>query len=203
MNSGYSSTVSRVFGPPVETKFTGCSFSTADIDGTFAGYASLFDKIDLGRDRVVRGAFRASLAERKAEGVRMLWQHDPAEPIGVWTLIEEDHKGLFVKGRLELKVARAREALALMRQGALDGLSIGFKAAKSRRDERSGVRELYQIDLWEVSLVTFPMLPEARVARVKSSGPADAASEEARLASVMRQAASALNPSRQPGPFAR
>jgi HK97 family phage prohead protease len=107
---------------PAQTKFTAVKLATSDGEGTFAGYASLFDRVDLGRDRVVRGAFRRSLSERGTSGVRMLWQHDPNEPIGVWQLIEEDHKGLFVRGRLSTTVNRAREALALMRQGALDGL---------------------------------------------------------------------------------
>lgn len=177
---------------PTQTKFTAVKLATSDGEGTFSGYASLFDRVDLGRDRVVRGAFRRSLADRGTSGVRMLWQHDPAEPIGVWQLIEEDHKGLFVRGRLSPAVNRAREALALMRQGALDGLSIGFRTARSRIDPKSGVRELTEIDLWEISLVTFPMLPEARVARVKAAEAAPAGVDQTRLASLLRQGARSL-----------
>jgi HK97 family phage prohead protease len=177
---------------PAQTKFTAVKLATSDGEGTFAGYASLFDRVDLGRDRVVRGAFRRSLAERGTSGVRMLWQHDPNEPIGVWQLIEEDHKGLFVRGRLSTTVNRAREALALMRQGALDGLSIGFRTARSRIDPKSGVRELTEIDLWEISLVTFPMLPEARVARVKTAELASSDVDQSRLADLLRQGARRL-----------
>lgn len=136
-------------------------------DGAFEGYASLFDREDLGRDVVAPGAFRDSLATRGVGQIKMLFQHDPAEPIGVWDEIREDAKGLYVRGRLMIAVAKAREVLALMRAGALDGLSIGFKAVKTRRDSRSGVRRIEKIDLWEISVVTFPMLPGARVSAVK------------------------------------
>ncbi|WP_081629248.1 HK97 family phage prohead protease [Methylopila sp. M107] len=135
-------------------------------DGAIEGYASLFGVVDLGRDKVERGAFAASLKRRGAQGVRFLFQHDPAEPLGAWTSISEDSRGLRVSGRLNMNVARAREVHALLRQGALDGLSIGFRAVRSVR-ETGGVRRLIEIDLWEISVVTFPMLPDARVATVK------------------------------------
>jgi uncharacterized protein len=140
--------------------------SVAD-DGAFEGYASLFNSEDLGHDVIQPGAFHDSLAGRDANAIKMLFQHNPAEPIGVWEVIREDAKGLYVKGRLTLAVAKAREVLALMKAGALDGLSIGFKAVKARRDARSGVRRLEKVDLWEISVVTFPMLPGARVQAVK------------------------------------
>ncbi len=136
-------------------------------DGTFEGYASLFNREDLGHDVIQPGAFHDSLSGRDAKAIKMLFQHNPAEPIGVWDVIREDANGLYVKGRLTLAVAKAREVLALMRAGALDGLSIGFKAVKARRDARSGVRRLEKVDLWEISVVTFPMLPGARVQAVK------------------------------------
>lgn len=128
------------------------------------GYACLFGVVDLGRDMVLPGAFGESLALRGAGGVRMLYQHDPAEPIGVWTDIREEPRGLYVRGRLSPSVARARECAALVREGALDGLSIGFKAVEARTDPRTRVRRLSRIDLWEVSIVTFPMQPGARLA---------------------------------------
>ena len=137
-------------------------------NGTFEGYASLFGREDMGRDVVMRGAFADSLAKRGAGGIRMLFQHDPAQVIGVWDEIREDGRGLYVRGRLMLDVAKAREVLALMREGALDGLSIGFQTVKARRDRRSGVRRLLKIDLWEISVVTFPMLPDARVRALKT-----------------------------------
>jgi HK97 family phage prohead protease len=97
----------------------------------------------------------------------MLFQHDPAMPIGVWKDIREDSRGLFVRGRLMPEVAKAREVLALMRAGAIDGLSIGFRTVRGRTDAKSGVRRLIEVDLWEISVVTFPMLPAARVSAVK------------------------------------
>jgi hypothetical protein len=116
------------------------------------------------------GAFRDSLSARGPQGVKLLFQHDPNEPIGVWLDLYEDGKGLFARGRLMPEVARAREVLSLMRAGALDGLSIGFRTVKGRTDPKSGVRRLDKIDLWEISIVTFPMLPEARVSTVKRGG---------------------------------
>ncbi|MCB1484196.1 MAG: HK97 family phage prohead protease [Hyphomicrobiaceae bacterium] len=136
-------------------------------DGTFEGYASLFDAEDMGRDVVMRGAFTESLRAKGASGIKMLFQHDPSEPIGVWEEITEDAKGLYVRGRLMTAVTKAREVLSLMRAGALDGLSIGFKAQRTQRDARTGVRRILKLDLWEISVVTFPMLPSARVASVK------------------------------------
>ena len=136
--------------------------------GAFEGYASLFGVEDQGRDVVLPGAFRASLARRGAHDIRMLFQHDPAQPVGIWDDIREDARGLHVRGRLIEEVARAAELMALMRAGALDGLSIGFRARKATRDARTGQRRLEEIDLWEISIVTFPMLPGARVDGVKS-----------------------------------
>ncbi|MBI3275893.1 MAG: HK97 family phage prohead protease, partial [Methylocystis sp.] len=135
--------------------------------GTFEGYASVFGVVDMGHDLVMPGAFAASLDKRGAGGVKMLWQHQAAEPIGVWTQIVEDGHGLKVKGRLDLSVARAREALSLLRQGAVDGLSIGFRTKRAVTDRQSGIRKLLEIDLWEISVVTFPMLTQARVDAVK------------------------------------
>lgn len=131
--------------------------------GLICGYASLFDAPDMAGDVVLRGAFAASLARRRPGAVRMLWQHDPGQPVGRWLDIREDARGLFVRGQLNLGVRRAAELYALVRQGALDGLSIGFRAAEASRDAVSGMRRLRRIDLWEISLVTFPMQPGARL----------------------------------------
>lgn len=151
-----------------EAKFIALDLKSVDADGAFEGYASLFGREDLSRDVVVRGAFADSLRARGARGIRMLFQHDPAQPIGVWDEIAEDAKGLYARGRLMAEVSKAREVMSLMKAGALDGLSIGFKAIKAKRDARSGVRRLEKIDLWEISVVTFPMLPDARVASLKA-----------------------------------
>lgn len=154
--------------PVPEVKFISLDFKQADADGSFEGYASLFNREDLGRDVVLPGAFRESLAARGARGIKLLFQHDANQPIGVWTTLEEDSRGLYAQGRLMRDVARAREVMALMREGALDGLSIGFKTVKARRDRASGVRHLEKIDLWEISIVTFPLLPEARITSTKT-----------------------------------
>lgn len=153
---------------PLESKLLPLHPSRVAMDGTFEGYASLFRMPDLGKDIVEPGAFRESLARRGPAGVRLLWQHDPAEPLGRWLSLIEDSRGLFVRGRLSLAVARAREIHALMRDGAIDGLSIGFRPEKARSEPRTGLRRLERVDLWEVSIVTFPMLPQARISAVKA-----------------------------------
>ena len=128
------------------------------------GYASLFGQVDGGRDVVERGAYGASLKRLAQAGgrVRMLWQHDPAQPIGVWDEVREDARGLWVKGRLLSDVERGREAAALLASGAIDGLSIGYRTVRATKDAQ-GLRRLAEVELWEVSLVTFPMLADARV----------------------------------------
>ena len=157
--------------PAPELKFTALNLKRVDAAGTFAGYASLFNKEDMGHDIVLPGAFRESLEMRGPAGIKMLFQHNPSEPIGVWEQLTEDARGLYVRGRLMLDVARSREVLSLMRAGALDGLSIGFRAINGRRDAKSGIRRLEKVDLWEISIVTFPLLPEARIAHVKARAP--------------------------------
>ncbi|WP_210485618.1 HK97 family phage prohead protease [Microvirga antarctica] len=136
-------------------------------DGVFEGYASLFGVPDLGRDVVMPGAFREGLSRRGVAGIRLLWQHDPGEPVGRWLELAEDRRGLRVRGRLNLAVGRARDIDALIRDGGVDGLSIGFRVERARPDRPKGLRRLEKIDLWEISIVTFPMLPDARVDAVK------------------------------------
>jgi uncharacterized protein len=131
-----------------------------------SGYASLFWKRDLNDDVVAAGAFDASLARTPPAQVRMLMQHDPSEPIGVWDAIQTDAQGLFVRGRIIDVTPVGRMALALAKAGAMDGLSIGFRAVKARADGK--LRVLTEVDLWEVSLVTFPMLPGARLSVAKT-----------------------------------
>lgn len=134
-------------------------------DGTFEGYASVFGVVDLGSDVVIRGAFAKSLGSGRR--VKMLWQHDTRDVIGVWEEIREDERGLFVRGRLIGEVQKGREALALMRAGAIDGMSIGFRNIHSEYTD-DGLRKLTEIELHEISVVTFPMLPDATVNSVKS-----------------------------------
>jgi uncharacterized protein len=152
-----------------ECKFTGIKLEAVSEEGVFSGYASLFNVTDLARDSVNKGAFVKSLSARGVANIRMLFQHDPNEPIGQWLEIREDTRGLFVKGKLAPGATRAREVLALMRAKALDGLSIGFKTIRSQKDAGTGVRRILEADLWEVSVVTFPMLPSARIADVKAA----------------------------------
>lgn len=129
----------------------------------FAGYASVFGRVDQGGDIVMPGAFTQSLRRRGRGGVRMLFQHDPKEPLGVWREVAEDATGLWVEGELADGVARAGELVRLIEQGAIDGLSIGFRALRATRDARTGHRRLWQIDLWEISIVSFPMMAGARI----------------------------------------
>lgn len=139
-------------------------------DGTFHGYASLFGVTDLGRDVVQTGAFTKSLVEKPAPRIRMLREHNQAEPIGVWLEIAEDTKGLRVTGKLVLDTVKGRETHALLKAGALDGLSIGYHTKSSRLDKAKGVRLLDEVELHEISIVTFGMLPAATVEAVKSNG---------------------------------
>lgn len=131
------------------------------------GYASLWGVADLNGDVVQRGAFRDSLARSGAAGVRMLHGHDGGAVVGVWDDVAEDERGLRVRGRIEPWSAVSRLAEALARAGALDGLSIGYRTARARRDGR--LRVLSGVELWEVSLVTFPMLPGARFRALSGS----------------------------------
>ena len=154
------------------------------------GYASVFGVTDNGGDVVAAGAYAGSLEDMNAKrrSVKMLWQHDPAQPIGVWDEVREDAKGLYVKGRLLPDVAKAREAAALLEAGAIDGLSIGYRTVKAKKTPK-GQRLLSELELWEVSLVTFPMLPDARVG---AKGDAPDGHD-----AFLRDLAAALNDARQ------
>ncbi|MDF1801567.1 HK97 family phage prohead protease [Thalassovita sp.] len=150
----------------LEHKFCRLGGDDVIVDGlSIEGYASLFGQTDQGGDMVRKGAYGASLTAlgRAGRSVKMLWQHDPAQPIGVWDELREDDKGLFVKGRLLDSVEKGREAAALIEAGAIEGLSIGYRTKRAVKSPE-GKRILTELELWEVSLVTFPMLPSARVA---------------------------------------
>jgi HK97 family phage prohead protease len=139
-------------------------------DGAFTGYGSVFGVVDSYKDLVDRGAFRDSLSEweRKGRMPALLWQHRSGEPIGVYKTIREDEHGLFVEGRLALKTARGGEAYELLKMGAISGLSIGYVTREESLDRVTGVNTLKKLDLWEVSLVTFPANDSARVSSVKT-----------------------------------
>ena len=115
------------------------------------------------------GAFTKSLKRRKPQNVKLLYQHKSDMPIGVFDEIKEDNHGLVVKGRLALKTQAGAEAYELLKMGALDGLSIGFKVNPKEvsYDKRGNKRIIKEVDLMEVSLVTFPMNPQATVRSVK------------------------------------
>jgi HK97 family phage prohead protease len=140
-------------------------------DGTIEGYGSVFGVRDDYDDVIAAGAFVESMKAHKAAGTMpaMLWQHSAEEPIGVWSEMVEDAKGLRVKGQLALETVRGKEAHALLKLGALNGLSIGFMSKQWTYDRETEVRTLTEIDLWEVSLVTFPANSKARVTNVKAS----------------------------------
>lgn len=140
-------------------------------DGSIEGYGSVFGVKDNWDDVIVKGAFIDSLSAHKSAGTMpaMLWQHDDEKPIGVWTEMVEDAKGLRVKGQLALDTVKGKEAHALLKMGAINGLSIGFISKQWQYDEESEIRTLLQIDLWEVSLVTFPANEKARITNVKAA----------------------------------
>jgi HK97 family phage prohead protease len=148
--------------------------------GTISGYASVFNLLDRGGDIVLPGAFKASLAESKRakRRVPMLWQHSSDQPVGIWDELTEDDRGLKVRGTLLMDVPQAVTARALIKGGAVSGLSIGFRTKEAEIDRTTGARKLKKIDLWEISLVTFPMLPEAQVSGVKNSHAFDASAWE-------------------------
>ena len=138
-------------------------------EGSFEGYASVFEKADLGNDVVKYGAFRKSLRKKGAKAVKLLYQHKSDMPVGVFDSIKEDQHGLYVKGRLALKTQAGRDVFELMKMGALDGLSIGFKPnpKMTHYDKRTKKRVLEEVELMEISLVTFPMNQDARIRQVK------------------------------------
>ena len=156
--------MTKISGVPLDVK------AVSD-EGVIEGYGSVFGNVDSYGEIVMPGAFTGSLVDGKRKGrtVKMLWQHDPHQPIGVWEDLAEDSKGLWVKGRVLKDVSpKAAEAHGLMKAGALDGLSIGYRVTDSEPDEkRPGILLLKKLDLLEVSAVTFAANDRARVESVK------------------------------------
>lgn len=154
-------------------KFKSFDFDVKSVNdaGVFTGYGSVFGNVDEGRDIVMKGAFAESLAARSAKGRKLpiLWQHRSGEPIGVYEDVKEDDHGLLMTGRLLIDdVQRAKEAHALMKAGAVTGMSIGYGVVDDAFDAKAQVRYLKKLNLYETSIVTFPMNDEARVGVVKS-----------------------------------
>lgn len=154
-----------------ETRAYRIELKSVGEDGSLEGYGSVFDTVDAYDDCVAPGAFGASLASHRSAGTMpaMLWQHDATQPIGVWTEMSEDAHGLRVKGKLALETRAGKEAHVLCKMGAVNGLSIGFVSKKWDYNETGEVRMLREVDLWEVSLVTFPANTESRVTAVKNA----------------------------------
>ncbi|MBN9413769.1 MAG: HK97 family phage prohead protease [Candidatus Paracaedimonas acanthamoebae] len=148
---------------PIELKYL-------EEEGVFEGYASVFEHLDDHGVRVMKGAFMDSLRHwwHSGQVPKMLWQHDPSQPIGVWESLEEDGHGLRVKGRLLLDVQRGLEAYTLMKAGVLDSLSIGYRVLEARPGKKSGERLLSKLELHEISLVTFPANDRAKITQVKN-----------------------------------
>jgi len=147
-----------------ETKSFKMKIKSVEDSGLFTGYASTWD-LDLGNDIIRKGAFSRTLSHNQNHVI--LWQHDPTKPIGAGVEAYEDSKGLFVKGQLCLEVQQAREARALMSQGALKGLSIGYESKQDEIDDKTGHRVISEIALYEYSPVSFPMNPKAAVTSCK------------------------------------
>lgn len=152
------------------------------LTATIEGYAAIFGERDLSGDIIRRGAF-SRMAARPATPVRMLYQHAADKPLGLWRDIHEDETGLYVRGDLLLGNSLAADIFSLLSGKALNGLSIGFRTLKSRRLKNG--RELLAIDLWEISIVTFPMAPHARITNVGS--PASLPDRLRRAAGTMSQ----------------
>ena len=138
--------------------------------GVFSGYGSVYGVLDEGDDVVSPGCFTESLADWSSKGrmPAMLWQHSSREVLGTYLTMKEDPVGLYVEGQLALKTQRGAEAYELMQMKALSGLSIGFMTREDSYDQKTGVRTIKRADLWECSVVTFPMNDHARIAAVKS-----------------------------------
>ena len=151
-------------GVPLEMKAVGD-------DGTVEGYGSTFGNVDSYNEIVMPGAFTQSLVDAKRAGrtIKMLWQHDTTKPIGIWEDLAEDSKGLWVKGRILINVTQqAKECHGLLREGALDGLSIGYRTLDADpHPSKPGVVQLKKLNLKEISPVTFAANERARVESVK------------------------------------
>lgn len=168
--------------PDIEDEFLEDESKTLDVgfdikadegegEGMFSGYGSIFGNKDLGNDVIQAGAFSKSIARKGARGVKMLYQHKADEPIGVFEEILEDNRGLKVKGRLAMGTQKGREVYELMKMGAIDGLSIGYRVAQKgyHYEDNGKKRIIKEVELMEISAVTFPMNPRARVQAVKAA----------------------------------
>lgn len=143
------------------------SLKSIEENGTFSGYASVFNIIDEQDDIILPGAFTETIL-KKAGRIKLLWQHQHDEPIGNILEINENKVGLYIVANLLLDLQKAREAYVMLKSGTIDSLSIGYVPLQYDIDQKTGVRSLNKVDLWEVSLVTFPANSHSRVINVKA-----------------------------------
>jgi uncharacterized protein len=158
----------------MDLKYIDRPFEVKAVDdaGIFTGYGSVFGNVDSYQEIVAPGAFVESLSAWNDAGKLppVLWQHRSGEPVGPYLELREDTHGLWAKGQLLVDdVVRAKEARALMKAKAVNGLSIGFVTREDSYDKLTGIRTLKKIDLWEISIVTFPANPAAQISNVKSA----------------------------------
>lgn len=160
---------SKDAGEVLETKLATLEVKAEEEDDeylTVSGYGAVFGNMDSGGDIIMPGAFKESMD--KGRKPKMLWQHDPSQPIGAWDEMREDENGLYIKGRISKKAAKGAEIAALVKMGAIEGLSIGYRTKEYEMDVDSGARKLTKLDLWETSVVTFPMNELANIYAMKS-----------------------------------
>lgn len=156
-------------GEPLETKLASLALKVEGMTEdylTISGYGSVFGNVDKGNDMVMPGAFKACIAEGRKP--KMLWNHDPSQPIGAWDEMAEDENGLRMKGRISRR-GKAGEIADLIEMGGIEGLSIGYRTQEYEVDVDDGVRKLTKLDLWETSVVTFPMNEMAGIYAMKAS----------------------------------
>ena len=154
---------------PLEVKLAPLQIKAEKEDDDFltiSGYGSVFGNEDAGGDMVMQGAFLDSIASGRK--VKMLYQHDTAQVIGVFDTMSEDSYGLKMQGRISKTVGKGAEVAALIKMGAIEGLSIGYRTKEYSMDEATGQRKLTKLDLFEVSVVTFPMNELASITGMKS-----------------------------------
>jgi uncharacterized protein len=158
-------------GVQLETRAFNLTVKSVSESGEIEGYGSVFNVEDSYSDVIAPGAFAKSLAVHQSENTMpaMLWQHASDAPVGLWTKMAEDAHGLLVKGQLCLDIQKGKDAHALLKMRAVSGLSIGFASKNWVYNRDSDIRTLTEIELWEVSLVTFPANGKARVTNVKSA----------------------------------
>jgi len=147
-------------------------FKSLDEAGRFSGYASIFNIEDSCKDIILPNAFKETLKQKNLKkSIKLLWQHSPKEPIGYFDIIKEDNVGLYVEGKILLDVEKGKEAYSLIKSGAVSGLSIGYNVKKANFDKDKGVRIISEIDLWEISVVTFPANEYSNITYCKNYNP--------------------------------